>query len=113
MSRQVGNQKELEAGAFLKEKGFKLIASNHTTKFGEIDLIAIDGQVLVFIEVKYRSNDRHGKAVEYVTPSKIAKMKRAAWHFIQNAGDDLPQTYRMDVVGIDGDKMTHYQNITI
>lgn len=111
MSRAIGQQKETLAIDYLTRLGYKVIDRNYRIKQGEVDIICIDKDVLVFVEVKYRASDEYGKAYEYVRPHKVRRIKMAAWHYIQNIERPLPQTYRIDVVAIDGDTISYYQNI--
>ncbi len=111
MSRLVGQHYEQLAGEYLISQGYIIIGRNYTTKYGEIDLIAIKDDVLVFVEVKYRRSRTYGRAYEYVGAKKIAKIKRAAWHFIHSTKAPIPEDYRIDVVSIDGDDVTVYENV--
>lgn len=113
MSRKIGQIYEDRARAYLEALGFRILEQNYNTKYGEIDLITIEGDTLVFIEVKYRTSDTHGRAYTFVTPQKIAKIKRTAWHYIKSHVCHLPDNYRLDVVGIDGEEITHYRNVPI
>ncbi len=96
---------------YLTARGFKIIARNYRIRQGEVDIIALQGDALVFIEVKYRSSDDHGKAFEYVRPYKVRRIMKAAWHFIQTAERLLPTNYRIDVIAIDGQDISYYKDI--
>ncbi len=113
MSRRRGSEMEALAADYLTEKGFKIVARNYTIRQGEVDIIALDDDALVFIEVKYRANAEHGSAVEYVRPYKVRRIMKAAWHYIKGATRPLPDNYRIDVVAIDGSTINHYRNIPI
>lgn len=113
MSKTIGQQKEALAADYLAGLGYRVIDRNYRIKQGEVDIICVDKEVLVFVEVKYRASDEYGKAYEYVRPHKIRRIKMAAWHYIQNADRAIPQTYRIDVVAIDGDQISYYQNIPL
>ena len=54
----------MQAAAYLKKKGYRILEANFRCRFGEIDLIARDGAYLVFIEVKYRSSLKDGDSLE-------------------------------------------------
>ena len=56
----------MQAAAYLKKKGYRILEANFRCRFGEIDLIARDGAYLVFIEVKYRSSLKDGDSLEAV-----------------------------------------------
>lgn len=116
MSRAVGQRYESHAADYLRRQGYRILEQNYTTKFGEIDLVAIDGDTLVFVEVKYRATDSHGKGYSFVTPQKLRKLERAVWHYIKAHACHLPHNYRLDVVSIDGPDMdsaevVHYTNV--
>ncbi len=113
VSKNIGKIMEDFAAQYLKEMGYKVIEQNYRIKQGEIDIICIDNETLVFVEVKYRSSDDYGRAYEYIRPQKISRIKKAAWHYIQNSKVSLPQTYRIDAVTIDGQEVSYYKNIAM
>jgi putative endonuclease len=78
-----GGEAEGDAARFLERHGLRLVARNYRTRFGEIDLIAMDGEVLVFVEVRMRSSGRFGGALESVTAGKQRRIASAAGHFLQ------------------------------
>lgn len=96
----VGERGEKIAEKFLKEKGYKILEKNFQNRFGEIDLVARNGDTLVFVEVKTRYTERFGKPEESVTPAKIRKIIKAG-QFYRNLNSDLPDLERIDVVAID------------
>ena len=77
LKRQQGAGFEHQARLFLKSKGFKFIAANQYFKCGELDLIMQDGQTIVFVEVRQRSNSAFGSAVESVDWQKQQKWLNA------------------------------------
>nr|WP_239032775.1 YraN family protein [Vibrio sp. MMG023] len=89
------------AKQYLQRQGLRFIAQNFLTKVGEIDLIFQQGETIVFVEVKYRNNDRFGSAAEMVTRAKMRKLVKTAqiWLSQQNR---MAQNidYRFDVVAI-------------
>lgn len=106
--RIFGNAAEQEAAAFLIEKGFKIVAKQYRNKFGEIDLIAKDGEEFVMVEVKARNNHDFGYPEESVTRSKLRKIAIVGEHFMS----DYPHCdWRIDVIAIEYDhtppKITH------
>lgn len=96
----VGERGEKIAEEFLKNKGYKILEKNFQNKFGEIDLVAKDGDTMVFVEVKTRYSERFGKPEESVTPGKIRKIIKAG-QFYRNSRNDLPDLERIDVVAVD------------
>jgi putative endonuclease len=74
----LGRYGEDVAARFLSEKGYRLLATNWRCSQGELDIIAIDGVVLVFVEVKTRSSTRFGVPAEAVNRVKAARLRTLA-----------------------------------
>jgi putative endonuclease len=74
---------ETRALNYLKQQGLRLLCQNFTCKRGEIDLIMNDGNTIVFVEVRYRRDQRFGTAAETVSRSKQAKLIYAAQFYLQ------------------------------
>ena len=75
----LGRIGEKSAGKYLRKKGYKIIEKNYTTKIGEVDLIALYGDLLVFIEVKTRSSTAYGNpgdAVDYFKQKKYVLLAK-------------------------------------
>lgn len=99
-TRTVGYKAEERAAEFLKGKGYQILAKNFTIRGGEVDLVARDGNILVFVEVKMRSNTAFGSALESITPWKIQALQKTALFYIRRVGwNDRP--YRFDLVTMD------------
>ena len=84
-SRLRGRWGEEQAAEYLRQKGFRLVAANWQCRFGEIDLIAEDGNFLCFVEVKLRKSAAYGSAGAFVGQRKQQKLRTAAqlylaWH---------------------------------
>ena len=112
----LGKKGEEIAAKFLKAKGFKIIETNFRIRGGEIDIIAVEDQTLVYVEVKTRTTNQFGSPEEAVTPNKIKFLKRSA-KFYRNARKNLPDLERIDVISIDFSKsktalVKHIKNIT-
>lgn len=98
--QQLGSQGEAVAREQLERQGFSIIAQNwHAGRYGELDLIALHGAELVFVEVKTRRGTDFGQPEEAVTKLKQAKLKAAAQAFLMTH-PQLPQAYRIDVVAV-------------
>lgn len=95
----LGREGEKVAERYLKRKGYKLVERNYRCMAGEVDLIVLDRRVIVFVEVKTRSDDRFGTPFEAVEFRKQQKMIRAAQFFL-NAKGLHQREARFDVVGI-------------
>jgi putative endonuclease len=96
----MGNKWEQLAESFLLNRGLKTLERNFNCRAGEIDLVMLDGQVLVFTEVRYRSSDSHGSGAESVTFAKQKRVVRAAQKFLQLRPHHPAQACRFDVVSI-------------
>ncbi len=111
--RDLGGKKEALAAEFLMQEGYTIVRMNYKVRQAEIDIVAFDEarNVLVFVEVKYRATGRSGSSLEAVTPAKQRKISQAAL-FYMNQMKINPETMniRFDVVGIDGDRITHIEN---
>ena len=93
-NRWLGDRGEREAARFLRRRGLRVLIRGYRTDQGEVDLIARDGDTLVFVEVKSR---RQGEPAEAVTPEKQRRLTLAALHFLRRH-DLLEQPCRFDVV---------------
>ncbi len=78
-----GRRGEDLAAAFLLENEYRIVVRNWRTKSGEIDIVAIDGDTLVFCEVKSRSNNFHGSGAEAVDIRKQQKIVQTASLYLQ------------------------------
>ena len=95
----VGMQGQVAAKQFLTDKGFIIIRENYRLRSSEIDIIAKDGEYIIFVEVKFRKGLSHGLPRESVGRAKQKKIIKAAMHYIQ-ANEKTEQDYRFDVVEI-------------
>lgn len=88
------------ACAFLQKQGYKIIERNFQKKHGDIDIVALDSNTLVFIEVKTRRSHTFGLPAESITPRKIQALIKSAqlYHMLH---PNLPELMRIDVVAID------------
>jgi|TARA_B100000959_G_scaffold183119_1_gene191430 putative endonuclease len=77
-----GKQGEKVAANYLKKNGYKILDRNYHCKFGEIDIIALEGDILTFIEIKTRSSREHIPPEFAVTKHKQSKIKRSACHYL-------------------------------
>ena len=94
----LGKDGENIAAAFLEKKGFRIIEKNYRTAFGEIDIIAQDRDVIVFVEVKTRSGTTFGYPFEAVNPKKREKIRKVALCFMKRRKKESPA--RFDVLSI-------------
>ena len=114
--QNLGKSGQRIAKNFLIRKKYKILTQNWHSRFGEIDIIAIDGMDLIFIEVKTRTNTLMGSGVEAVTKSKIRKMVITAKCFIQKNTIDY-EGFRIEVVEVsfhqNKARIRHYRDVQI
>ena len=96
--KTLGSKGEDIAVEFLRHKGFRILEKNYKTFVGEIDIIALDGETVVFIEVKTRANDSFGYPFEAVHSKKRLKLRNLALLYMKKQGKEIP--IRFDVLSI-------------
>nr|WP_024295349.1 MULTISPECIES: YraN family protein [Lachnospiraceae] len=103
--REVGNEFEDAAAAYLEKNGYVILERNYRDRLGEIDIIAKNGIELVFVEVKYRRTLEKGDPAEAVHLLKQRKIRNAAKGYLyrHRLGEDIP--CRFDVVAILGEEI--------
>jgi putative endonuclease len=99
-----GGVGEEAAALFLERHGLVIVARNYRTRFGEIDLVAREGEVLVFVEVRLRTSERFGGAAASIGPRKRSRIEAAARQFL--CGLAREPACRFDVISLDGDAPT-------
>ncbi len=97
--QRFGQKAEAMAARFLKRRGYKIITRNHRTRSGEIDIIAREGETLVFVEVKARTSSRYGSAKAAVTPHKQRQVAKVALGYLKMT-DQSHVKARFDVVTV-------------
>ena len=115
-----GREGEEIAREYLIKKGFRLIESNYSNKLGEIDLIMVDKDILIFIEVKMKIGDRFGTPEEMINKYKLSRIKRVAEGFLilEKIAKNY-QKYRIDAVCIVLDqykkveRINYYENVQL
>lgn len=103
-----GEAAEDHALRWLQARGLDLVERNFRCKAGEIDLILREGQTLVFVEVRQRTDRRFGGAAASVTPAKQRRLLLAAQFYLQRLRTSPP--CRFDVVAIDGGELSWLKN---
>ncbi len=98
MSRAEGTWGEALVADYLRGRSYRLVAHSYHCRFGEIDLIAWDGDTLCFVEVKTRTNTRMGLPREYVTAGKQARLRKTALFYLSSHDLDCPT--RFDVAEV-------------
>ena len=99
-AQTVGGEAEEHAARFLTRHGLAILGRNYRTKLGEIDLIARDGETLVFVEVRLRSSERFGGAASSITAGKRRRIEAAARRYLSRLPAEPP--CRFDVITLGG-----------
>ena len=104
MTRQhLGRLGENLAHAYLKRSGWLILDRNWRCRWGEIDMVGLDGSALVICEVRTRRGRRSGTPLESVTPLKLRRLRLLAGQWIQTRGA-RPRSVRIDVIGVQVDE---------
>lgn len=98
-ARAVGDRGEDLACAHLERLGWRVLHRNWRCREGEVDVVALDGELLVFCEVKTRRSGRFGAPVEAVGPDKARRLRRLAWAWLAEQ-DRRGEAFRIDLVGV-------------
>lgn len=102
---RTGTAAENLAREHLEKKGLITIATNETSRFGELDIVMLDkkdmGDTLVFVEVRYRNSRSHGSALESINRKKQNKVIKAAKYFLKEHQEFSRHFCRFDVVTIE------------
>jgi putative endonuclease len=111
----LGSRGERQAAAYLTKQGFRIVARSASNRFGEIDLVTLDGDTVVFVEVRTRRSLDAGHPAESVTAEKQARLTRAALAFLKQKRL-LDRRTRFDVVallwpeGVRTPQIEHFKN---
>lgn len=103
---EIGSGYEKMAAAYLIEQGYEIVERNFSCRFGEIDLVAREGEYLVFVEVKYRKDAKGGDPAEAVNFKKQQHIRHTAEYYLYSRRVSGEMPCRFDVVAILGDKVT-------
>lgn len=103
-ARSLGSRAEQSAARYLQRQGLTLLARNFRCRLGEIDLVALDGAQLVFVEVRYRGSGSYSRAGPTVDLPKQRKLIRTAALFVARNSRYAMHVMRFDVVAIDADE---------
>ncbi|HEY2892752.1 MAG TPA: YraN family protein [Pirellulales bacterium] len=108
--QSLGARGERAAEKYLKRLGYKIVARRDRGRLGELDLVAVDGRTLVFVEVKTRISHSAGHPAEAVGPDKQARRTRLALAYLKRH-DLLEHPARFDVVAITWPKVARRPTI--
>ncbi|MCH2114387.1 MAG: YraN family protein [Pirellulales bacterium] len=97
--RPLGEAGEQAAVGFLRRLGYKIIATRHRMRYGEVDIIAVDDSTVVFVEVKTRRDTSRGRPADAVDARRQSRLTNAALAFLKSH-DLLEYASRFDVVEV-------------
>ncbi|MBI4235529.1 YraN family protein [Candidatus Peregrinibacteria bacterium] len=119
--KDIGQKGEDLSAKYLIALNYEIITTNYHSRFGEIDLIALDKSVaqfeIVFVEVKTRTDLNYGSPQEAVTFQKRQRLIKTALHFLNQSSPKIARSWRIDLIAIilDGKghlkKLQHFKNI--
>jgi len=101
--RVKGQRAETKARHYLEDNGLQFVEKNYSCRQGEIDLIMLDNEVLVFVEVRFRYRTNYGHSVETVQPYKQRRIFRTALHYLQRKDLYDQIDCRFDIIGFETD----------
>lgn len=99
---RIGRRAERRAERFLKRKGLRTLTRNYTRRSGEIDLVMLDGETLVFVEVRYRGPGAWGGGLDSVDRDKQRRLARTAALYLNDHPEHRFREARFDVVAASG-----------
>ena len=97
--KELGQRAEDLAGEYLKKAGLEIVERNYYIRGGELDIIALEGETVVFVEVRSKSSDCYGLPEETVTEKKQGFLYRAAEQYLIK-NEWLEKNCRFDVVSV-------------
>jgi len=111
-NQRIGKWGEDVAVTYLTGRGCEVIARNARTPYGEIDIVAKQDDIYLFVEVKTRTSNKMGLPEESITPRKRQHMLHAAEHY---AAENEIDHWQIDVIAVEGKpeskpKITHFEN---
>jgi putative endonuclease len=100
--RTLGAAGEDAAARHLEQRGARIVERNFRTRYGELDIVAVDGDALVFCEVKARLGGTTARALEAVTPLKQLRLRKMAgeWFRSRPGGAARTRSVRFDAIGV-------------
>ena len=99
-AQQTGRRGEQAAVEHLRRNGYTIVTRNWRCPYGEIDIVAQKGELLVFIEVRARHTTTTEPTFESVTPRKRERMTKSAYAYLSQQGLPSDEGWRIDVIGV-------------
>jgi putative endonuclease len=111
-NQRIGKWGEDAVAAYLAGRGYEIITRNIRTPYGEIDIVAQQDDITIFVEVKSRTSNKMGLPEESVNSRKQARMLACAEHY---AAENAIDHWQIDVISVEGKaglepKITHFEN---
>ena len=109
---------EDRATQYLSSKGYKILERNYSKRYGEIDIVALFKNTLVFVEVKTRSSNQFGSPLEAITPWKIRQLIKTSEYY-KLTHKNVPDLMRIDAIAVslgssnEVVNIEHVENITL
>jgi len=100
------------AAEYITQRGYRILTTNYRVKEGEVDIIAMDGDCLVFVEVRTKTSRFYGTPEESITPTKKAHLMAVASRYIEKL-EKLPANWRIDVVAVEMDSRGKVKRLTL
>jgi putative endonuclease len=108
-TRARGRIGEELAVEYLREQGYRIVARNFRCRVGELDIVAMDGDALVFVEVRSKRSARHGTPAETVNAAKQHRLARVAGVYLSRRRPRF-DSCRFDVIGITDGRVQHIRD---
>lgn len=111
--KQLGDQGEQLALEYIKNLGYKILAQNYRTPYGEIDIVAVQNNVTCFIEVKTRTSSNFGRPMDAITKYKLRNIQKSSEYYLSK-NPNLPKACSIDVIEIyanDNNEIKFYKKI--
>jgi putative endonuclease len=111
-NQRIGKWGEDAVAAYLAEHGYEILARNTRTPYGEIDIVAKQADITIFVEVKTRTSNKMGLPEESVNLQKQAHLLACAEYY---ASENAIDHWQIDVIAVEGKvglepKITHFEN---
>lgn len=106
--RRVGREAEDKAADYLLKEGYTIVTRRYTATGGELDIVALDGDTIVFVEVKQRAG-RWSSPEEAIDDVKARRVQAASEHYLV-ATQQVGRPFRFDVVAIDDQGLRHHKS---
>lgn len=99
-NKKIGTLGETLAGKYMETNGYQILLRNYSVAIGEIDLIAKEDDIIVFIEVKTRTNQRYGSPEESINTVRVNRIRKVARYFLKGFKGSGDYDIRFDIISI-------------